>query len=470
MANVLIIDDDKLMGDMLKKMVSRMGHHALCTHTYQDGLHAIKLKMYDAVFLDVRLPDGNGLDMLKEIRNTPSSPEVIIITAEGDPDGAELAIKNGAWDYIEKPASIDKMSLPLIRSLQYREEKNQTKPLLSLKRDAIIGNSLQIQACLDMVAHAATTHAPVFITGETGTGKELIAWAIHENSRRANKNFVIVDCASLPENLVESSLFGYKKGAFTGADKDMEGLIKQADGGTLFLDEIAELPVSLQKSFLRVLQEHRFRPIGSKNEIESDFRVLAASNKDLHQLTKTGNFRSDLLFRLQSITIELPPLRQHKEDIKDLTIHYISILCERYHIQTKGFSPEYLEVLTAYDWPGNIRELINTIEWSISAAQDNPTLHQSHLPPHIRIKLARDSINKPKSSPQEPSPQSSTANPAQVKPLQQVRSETVAKVEESYLRELMINTNHDIKTVCHLSGLSRPRLYALLKKYNINKR
>lgn len=469
MANVLIIDDDRLMGDMLQKMVTRMGHHALCTHTYQEGLATIKVQGYDAVFLDVRLPDGNGLDMLKEIRNTPSSPEVIIITAEGDPDGAELAIRNGAWDYIEKPSSIDKMSLPLIRALQYRQEKDQTKPLLSLKRDAIIGNSLQIQACLDTVAHAATTHAPVFITGETGTGKELIAWAIHENSQRSNKNFVIVDCASLPENLVESSLFGYKKGAFTGADKDMEGLIKQADGGTLFLDEVGELPLNLQKSFLRVLQEHRFRPIGAKNEIESDFRVLAASNRNLNQLAKTGQFRSDLLFRLQSISIELPPLRQHKEDIKELTVHYISTLCERYHIQTKGFSPEFLEVLSAYDWPGNVRELINTIEWAISAAQDNPTLHQSHLPPHIRIKLARAAVNKPSPTRLEPTPQINTSNPGQVKPLQQVRNEAVAKVEESYLRELMVNTNHNIKTVCHLSGLSRPRLYALLKKYNINK-
>ena len=468
MANILIIDDDKMMGDMLLKMVTRMDHEADCAYSYKEGLDAFKKNSYDAVFLNVRLPDGNGLDMLKEIRSTNSTPEVIIITAEGDPDGAELAIRNGAWDYIEKPSSIDKMSLPLIRALQFREEKNQRKPLLSLKRDAIIGNSPLMQTCMDSIAHAASTHTPVFITGETGTGKELIAWAIHENSSRSKANFVIVDCASLPENLVESSLFGYKKGAFTGADKDMEGLIKQADGGTLFLDEIGELPLNLQKSFLRVLQEHRFRPIGSKTEIQSDFRVLAASNKNLNHLSKNGQFRSDLLFRLQSITIELPPLRLHKEDMKDMIVHYISKLCERYNIESKGFSPEFLEVLSSYDWPGNVRELINTIEWAISAAQDDPTLYQNHLPPHIRIKLARASVNKP--SQNKPAPQVSTESSKKTQTLQQVRNAAIAGIEKEYLQELMTNEKNDIKTVCHLSGLSRPRLYALLKKYNISKR
>ncbi len=467
MANILIIDDDKMMADMLSKMVSRMDHDAICAYTYKEGLETFKNNSFDAVFLDVRLPDGNGLEMLKEIRSTPSTPEVIIITAEGDPDGAELAIRNGAWDYIEKPSSIDKMSLPLIRALQFREEKNQRKPLVSLKRDAIIGNSLSMQTCMDSIAHASATRTPVFITGETGTGKELIAWAIHENSQRSKGNFVIVDCASLPENLVESSLFGYKKGAFTGADKDMEGLIKQADGGTLFLDEIGELPLNLQKSFLRVLQEHRFRPIGSKTEITSDFRVLAASNKNLNQLSKIGQFRSDLLFRLQSITIEVPPLRLHKEDIKDLTVHYISMLCDRYNIESKGFSPEFLEVLCAYDWPGNVREFINTIEWSISAAQDDPTLYQGHLPPHIRIKLARASVNKLPQN--KTAPQVSISSSNKIQTLQQVRNDAIASVEKEYLQDLMTNEKNAIKTVCHLSGLSRPRLYALLKKYNISK-
>lgn len=468
MAKILIVDDDKMMADMLSNMVSRMDHESTCAYTFKQGMEALSAQTYDAVFLDVRLPDGNGLDMLKDLRGTATSPEVIIITAEGDPDGAELAIKNGAWDYIEKPTSIDKMNITLMRALQFRHEKIQRKPLVSLKREAIIGNSLLMQATLDSVAHASLSNAPVFINGETGTGKELIALAIHDNSTRSKANFVIVDCASLPENLVESSLFGYKKGAFTGADKDMDGLIKQADGGTLFLDEIGELPVKLQKSFLRVLQEHKYRPIGSKVELKSNFRVLAATNKNLNHLSKIGQFRSDLLYRLQSITIELPLLREHKEDIKDLVLHYISSLCERYSIESKGFTPEFLEVLCAYDWPGNIRELINTIEWAISSAQDDPTLHQSHLPPHIRIKLVKESLSKPKQTifklqiEKNPSGENQT--------LQQVRNEAVSKVEAEYLQKLMIGNNNDIKKVCHISGLSRPRLYALLKKYQISKR
>ena len=246
MANILIIDDDEMTSDMLSKLVRSLGHDTESAFTLKDGLQELLAKTFDVVLLDVGMPDGSGLDVLPKIREMPSPPEVIIITGAGDPDGAELAIKNGAWDYIEKPSSIDKMNLTLMRALQFRHEKNQRKPLVSLKREAIIGNSLRMQATLDSVAHASTSRAPVFINGETGTGKELIALAIHENSSRSKANFVIVDCASLPENLVESSLFGYKKGAFTGADKDMDGLIKQADGGTLFLDEIGELPLKLQ--------------------------------------------------------------------------------------------------------------------------------------------------------------------------------------------------------------------------------
>jgi len=468
MAKILIVDDDKMMADMLSNMVNRMDHESTCAYSIKQGMEALTDQSYDAVFLDVRLPDGNGLDMLKNLRETATSPEVIIITAEGDPDGAELAIRNGAWDYIEKPSSIDKMNLTLMRALQFRHEKNKRKPLVSLKREAIIGKSLQMQATLDSVAHASISNAPVFINGETGTGKELIALAIHENSTRSKANFVIVDCASLPENLVESSLFGYKKGAFTSADKDMDGLIKQADGGTLFLDEIGELPLKLQKSFLRVLQEHRYRPIGSKIELKSDFRVLAATNKNLNQLSKEGQFRNDLLFRLQSITIEIPPLREHKEDIKDLVLHYISKLCERYNLESKGFTPEFLEVLNSYDWPGNIRELINTIEWAISSAQDDPTLHQSHLPPHIRIKLVKKSLSKPKKPIIESQISTDTSDDNQT--LHQIRNTAIAKVETVYLQKLMTDKNNDIKTVCQISGLSRPRLYALLKKYNIAKR
>ncbi len=465
MARVLIIDDDTMMSDMLSKMVKRLGHEPVCAHNFKIGREKVTANGFDLVLLDVRLPDGNGLDLLPELRTTPSSPEVIIVTAEGDPDGAELSIKNGAWDYIEKPSSLDKMRLPIIRALEYRDEKKAQKSFVALKRDTIIGSSQEMQSCLDMLAQAAGSNAPVMIFGETGTGKELFASAIHENSSRRTKSFVVVDCAALPETLVESSLFGSKKGAYTGADKDMEGLIKQSDGGTLFLDEVGELPLALQKAFLRVLQEHRFRPLGSKEEIESDFRVVAASNRNLNQMVQQGHFRNDLLFRLESINIEIPPLRKRKGDIKDLTVHYVAKLCDRYGMETKGFSPEFFDVLSMYDWPGNVRELINTIEWALSAAHDDPTLFPKHLPYHIRIKLARASISK--QSLQDDDLLQSIFEGSLPK-LPEFREDIITRAEKQYLNRLMSLAGSDIIKACELSGLSRPRLYAILKKYGLS--
>ena len=275
MANVLIIDDDRAMCDMLSGRMRDMGHNATYALTLKAGLKQAFSESFDVVFLDVGMPDGNGLEALPKIRETPSSPEVIIITGAGSPDGAELAIKNGAWDYIEKPLSISAMSLPLIRALQYREDTRTLGSPVALDREGIVGNSPPMKACFDLMAQASASDANVLITGETGTGKELFAAAIHKNSPRAEKSFVVVDCATLPETLVESMLFGHEKGAFTGADKAKDGLIKQADGGTLFLDEVGELPLSVQKAFLRVLQERRFRPLGGKREIESDFRLVS---------------------------------------------------------------------------------------------------------------------------------------------------------------------------------------------------
>jgi two-component system NtrC family response regulator len=467
MAHVLIIDDDEMICDMLSTMVRQMGHEVMCTNTLQDGLQESSSGDFDVVFLDVRMPDGSGLDVLPRIREAPSSPEVIIITGFGDPDGAELAIKNGAWDYIEKPTSIKAMTLPLVRALQYREEKQARKPPIALNREGIVGNSPQMRACIDLVAQAANSDATVLIIGETGTGKELFAYAIHDNSPRANKNFVVVDCAALPESLVESMLFGHEKGAFTGADRAQDGLVKQADGGTLFLDEVGELPLSTQSSFLRVLQERRFRSIGGKQEIESDFRLVAATNRDLEAMVKHGQFRKELLFRLRSFTIELPSLRERPEDIKELALYYVAQICERYGTDTKGFSPEFFEALDSYDWPGNVRELINTMERAIAAARQDPILFPKHLPTHIRIDVAKTSLRKEAPVGLR---QMGGADPLKGLPsLRDFREKTIAEAEQQYLYDLMSLTGGDIKEACKISGLSRPRLYALLKKYHISR-
>jgi two-component system NtrC family response regulator len=294
MAKILIIDDDELFCELLSSAFKDDGHEVDCAYGLNSGLHLVSQRSFDVVFLDVRLPDGNGLDKLSEIRDAASGPEVIILTGAGTAGGAELAIKSGAWDYIQKPSSISVMTLPLIRALQYREEKLKKKPSAILKMEGIIGGSSRMKACHDLVSEASSCDANVLITGETGTGKELFAKAIHENSPRASRNFVIVDCASLTPSLTESTLFGYEKGAYTGADYRRDGLIKQANGGTLFLDEIGELPLSIQKSFLRVLQEHRFRSLGGGKEIESDFRLIAATNRNLDQMVREGLFREDL--------------------------------------------------------------------------------------------------------------------------------------------------------------------------------
>jgi len=466
MANVLIIDDDKEICFTLSGVVRHSGHQANCAHNLKDGLKEACSGSFDVVFLDVMLPDGNGLDLLPRLREAPSSPEVIIITSKGDPDGAELAIKNGAWDYIQKPASIKEIALPFLRALQYREEKLAGGEPVALRREGIVGSSPQIRDCLDLLAQAANSVANVLITGETGTGKDLFAGAIHENSPRSNKNIVVVDCTSLPDTLVESVLFGHEKGAFTGADRAQGGLIKQADGGTLFLDEVGELPLSIQKSFLRALQEHRFRPIGGKREVQSDFRLVSATNRDLDEMAKRGRFRKDLLFRLQSFIIELPPLREHTEDINELAMYYMTKICDRYGVGAKGFSPDFFQTLADYDWPGNVRELVNTLEKAIITARHEPILFPIHLPTHIRIRIVRDSVTV-SNQVNESSKQSPDLH-RMLPSLKDFRAAYHAQAEKQYFQELASLAGHDVQEACRISGIGRSRLYGLLRKYKIS--
>ncbi len=468
MARILIIDDDESMCYSLSRMVRRMGHETSCAQTLAEGIEKARSDAFDVVFLDVRMPDGNGLDVLPKIQEAPSSPEVIIMTGFGDPDSAELAIKSGAWDYIQKGASVKETTLPLVRALQYRREKSsagQSKSVVVLKRDDIVGGSQKIRACLDNAAQAAASEANVLISGETGTGKEVFARVIHLNSRRAAGNFVVVDCAALPETLVESLLFGHEKGSFTGAERTREGLILQANGGTLFLDEVGELPAALQKTFLRVLQEHKFRPVGSGREVNSDFRLIAATNRNLDQMVGISQFRSDLLFRLRSFAIELPPLRERPEDVKDLCRFYVDRFCERYGLAPKGFSPDFLEALTAYHWPGNVRELANTIERALASARFEPILFGKHLPTGIRVELARASMEKGKIPPDS---QGRGARP-EMPTLHDFRESVYVHAERQYLNELMALSEGNIKEACRISGLSQSRIYALLEKHDISR-
>lgn len=464
MANILIIDDDPLICETIGNVVKRMGHEAACAHRLQEGLELLGSRLTDVVFLDVRLPDGSGLEALPQFQSAPSLPEVIIMTGYGDPDGAELAMRHGVWDYIQKPSTVDALILPLVRALQYREEKKAKQAALPLKREGIVGSSTQMTRCLDLLAQVANSEANVLVTGETGTGKELFAVAIHQNSRRAQKNFVVVDCAALPETLVESILFGHEKGAYTGADRPRDGLVLQADGGTLFLDEVGELPLSVQRSFLRVLQEKKFRPVGGKNEIQSDFRLIAASNRDLDQMVVQNRFREDLLFRLRAFMIEIPPLRERKEDIRDLLSYYTVELCDRYRIEGKEFSPEFMDLLLGYPWPGNVRELIHALERTLISARHERVLFPKHLPTHIRVQVARSSVGE-----KEPESSSFVPSPPAFPTIQEMRDRVVDEAERKYLHDLLSFTRGNIQEACRISGLSRSRFYLLLKKYKISK-
>lgn len=468
MAKILIIDDDEMMCSTLSSLVERKGHEAASEMTLKEGFARSTAEDFDVVFLDVKMPDGNGLAMLPKIEASPSAPEVIIVTGFGDPNGAELAIKSGAWDYIEKGFSIKEITLSLERALQYRKEKQEVahaRKTIPLKRENIIGSSVALSNCLDLVAQSAESDANVFITGETGTGKELFARAVHENSLRSKENFVVVDCTSLPETLVESLLFGHEKGSFTGAERTQDGLVRQAHKGTLFLDEVGELPMTLQKAFLRVLQEHRFRPLGSNKEVASDFRLIAATNRNLDAMVEEGTFRSDLLFRLRSFIIELPPLRERREDIKELARYHIDKFCEQYGVASKGFSPEFLETLMSYSWPGNVRELVNTLDRTLATSRFEQTLYPKHLPSHIRVQVRRAEMENDTAAGHGENGQTVRKLPK----LQDFRDAVWADAEKQYLHDLMEITESDITEACRISGLSQSRLYALLKKNNISR-
>lgn len=478
MAAILIIDDDKALREILKSTISRLGHDTFTAGTLREGLALMDNHTIDIAFLDIFLPDGNGLKVLPKIKQNPSSPEVVIITGAGSVERTELAIKNGAWSYIHKPFSKKDILLQLKQIIDYRNKKISSKPTL-IQADGIIGKSEEIKKALQAVAKCAKSEASVHIFGETGTGKELFANAIHKNSNRANGPFVVVDCTVLPEQLVESTLFGYEKGAFTGANEQREGLIKCADNGTLFLDEIGELSLSVQKSLLRVIQEHQFRPVGSTNMVHSNFRLISATNRNLDELASSHQFREDLLFRLRTVSIELPSLKERQKDIKELACHYVEELCEKNGLRPKGFSPDFFPLLETYDWPGNIREIIATLEKAILAEPGNPILYPVHLPEHIRVNYIKSSAFKEQIEPTVKKPSKTEILVEDISwsdnllqplmPLKEFRKKCYGELERQYLKRLMSASKKNIQRACEISGLKQARLYDLMRKNGINR-
>ncbi len=475
MSYILIIDDDPEVCNTMESLVTRMEYSCLTANSLTEGLEKLAGNDVDVVFLDVRLPDGDGLNALSQIKDAPSRPEVIILTGKGDPDGAELAIQGGVWDYLVKPTPIKQTRLTLKRAMEYRAEKQTKKGLVALNTDGVIGKSPAMRKCFDVVAMAAESTFSVLITGETGTGKELFARTIHNNSGRKDNAFVVVDCAALPEHLMESILFGHKKGSFTSASQDRSGLVKQADGGTLFLDEVGELNPNAQKVFLRVLQERRFRPVGGRVELSSDFRLIAATNRDLLKMVEEGRFREDLYYRLKAISLNLPPLRRRHEDIRALTVYYINYLSDRAQISNKGIDADFMETITGYSWPGNVRELFHSLEQAFVTSGDEMTMFAMHLPSDIRIKVARNLIGNVSSQTETDAVSaampSATIETTAAIPLFDGAMPTIKdfkhQMEKVYLEHLIKQTEGDVSAILKISNLSRSHFYALLKRHDV---
>ena len=476
MGKALIIADGEV-AESVQTVLRSIGHELMVAADVTRGWALAAEHEVDAVALSVRCGGGDGLALLPRLKQLPESPEVVVLARLPDAKTAEFALRNGAWDYlaINPGSGLEPVAAAMDQALQYREDQRSKTPAVAVKREKIIGNSAEMKHCFKLLGQSAASDANVLITGETGTGKELFARAIHSNSPRsrtlrgavrssnprADKNFVVVDCAALPETLVESVLFGHARGSFTGADRDHDGLIAQAHGGTLFLDEVGELPQDLQKAFLRVLQERRYRPVGGRAERESDFRLVAATNRDLDKLATEGGFRSDLLFRLRTLTIDLPPLRRRREDIEELVRYHTARLCDSYGFSPKGFSLDLMDVLMTYRWPGNVRELINTIDSMLAAAGGDAILYTKHLPLHIRMQVVCENIQDPAGS--------GTDAAQDHQDLPDFKSYRDS-VEIKYLEELMQRTGRNIPKACKISGISRSRLYEMLAKYQLNTR
>jgi len=462
MGNILIIDDERELCRMMFRQLGYMGHQVTAAHTIREGLKILQKSTFDVLFLDVRLPDGHGIDALPQIKAFPDSPEVIVLTAFLDFQDAETSMKSGVWDYLKKPYILKDIKIILEQAIQYHHQKKLKKPPFYAQQN-IVGNSSAMRSAIDAMMTAAKSDASILITGETGTGKELFARAIHENSSRADRNMIIVDCSVLPENLVESILFGHVRGAFTGANTSQEGLIKQADGGTLFLDEIGELPLKIQKNFLRILQDHQFRPIGAKNEVKSDFRLIAATNRNMDLMVRDGAFRDDLMHRIDIFRIELPPLRNRGDDISELIRHYITKIAGRSQRPVKECSPELFEALQKYAWPGNVRELMNVMDRIFITAQHDEILLPIHLSPEIRTRIIASEI--PVALLQTPF----SAESGYLPPIHEARKIVLDQLEKDYMTILIQKTRGDMQQAVDISGLAKSQIYNIMKKYNISK-
>ncbi|WP_395063165.1 sigma-54-dependent transcriptional regulator [Flavobacterium sp.] len=395
MKNILIIDDEEKLRGLLARIVKSEGFDVIEAGDLKSGFKKLEANDIDVILCDVKLPDGNGVDFLEKIKSNFPLVEVILLTAFGKIADGVQAMKNGAFDYIVKGDDNDKIIPLLYKALEKSELQKKVQKLekrISDKYsfDTIIGKSKALEQVIDLAKKVAKTDSTVLLTGETGTGKEVFAQAIHENSTRVGKSFVALNCSTFSKEILESELFGHKQGAFTGALKDKKGFIEEANGGTLFLDEIGEMPIDLQAKLLRVLETNEYIPVGDTTTKKSNFRLIAATNRDLKTESENHTFRSDLYFRLNIFEIKIPPLRERIKDISPLTSYFVKQFSEKTNKKQLQISLDFLQKLEAYHWPGNVRELKNIIERSVILADE--ILTQDVLP--YEIQHQQDNSNK----------------------------------------------------------------------------
>lgn len=443
MNSVLLIDDEEKLRQLLQRIIRLEGFDVQEAASGQAALKKLAAQDFEVVLCDVKLPDSNGVDLVKQIKSLHPATEVILLTAYGNvPDGVQ-AMRNGAFDYILKGDDNDKI-IPLLHramekvQLQRKLEQLQQRVAKQYSFDSIIGESAPIQEAIALARKVAATDATVLLLGETGTGKEVFAQAIHHNSDRRNKTFVAVNCSAFSKELLESELFGHKAGAFTGAVKDKKGLFEEANGGTLFLDEIGEMPAELQAKLLRVLEAGEFIKVGDTKTIKVNVRIIAATNRNLAAEIEAGHFRSDLFYRLAVFQVTLPALRERIKDIPSLALHFAIIFAGKTNKAIPVLQKEYIAALQQYDWPGNIRELKNVIERSVILENSNE-LTTATLPFTM----------------QHPADHKTT-------------SFELAEVEKQHIRKVLLHTTGNKTEAARLLGIGLTTLYRKIEEYGLH--
>lgn len=417
---ILVVDDEHLIAWSLVKMLEKAGYQVETAGTCLETLEKFPGFEPELVMLDIWLPDGNGLDLLKEIKRLNAELPVIMITASADADAALAALKLGAEDFIGKPFNMDAVRQVVEKVLEKKGMKEDAASLNNeLRRRSeqykLVGNSAEMVEVFKMIRVCADTDAKtVLILGESGTGKELVARAIHTHSARSEAPFIEINCAAIPENLLESELFGHEKGAYTDAAKRRKGVFEQAEGGTVFLDEIGDMPLSMQAKILKVIETRRFRRLGGEEDFVADVRIIAATHQDLPGMVREKRFRNDLYFRLNVMTIPLPPLRRRREDIPSLVNYFIRCLNEEYGRNVEGVSPEMLQCLLNYNWPGNVRELRNAIERAVMLEQ-NKIITTAYLNNEVKHYGASNGLECCRGEPPEVGPRISANHPQVVR-------------------------------------------------------